>query len=436
MLSNDTYAVYLALLKSELVPALGCTEPIAVALAAATAAKVLGTRPERVEMLCSGNIVKNVKGVVVPNTGGLKGIDAAAIAGIVGGDADKGLQVLESVAPKDHAEIKRLLAEGICTVQLIEGVNNLYIIAKVRADTESAEVHIKESHTNIFRIVKNGLTVMDKSDPARMYDGVEIDRSKLNVRDILEFAESVELKDVETIIASQIQKNTAISEEGLRGQYGVNVGRTLLKCFGNDIKTRAKARTAAGSDARMSGCSLPVVINSGSGNQGMTVSLPVIAFAEEMKLGRDALYRALVFSNLIAIHQKTSLGKLSAYCGAVSAACGSGAAITYMAGGDLEAISNTITNTLANVGGIVCDGAKPSCAAKIASAVDAAIMAHYLSAEGMVFLEGEGLVTGNVESTIANIGRMGGAGMRSTDLEILKIMVGETGGAPVALCKD
>ncbi|HCM24976.1 MAG TPA: hypothetical protein DIC34_00240, partial [Treponema sp.] len=218
MLSKDKYATYLALLKSELVSALGCTEPIAVALAAATAAKVLGTRPERVELSCSGNIVKNVKGVVVPNTGGLKGIDAAAIAGIVGGDAGRGLQVLESVGPEDHAEIRRLLAEGICTVRLIEGENNLYIIAKVRAGTESAEVFIKESHTNIFRIVKNGLTVVDEPDSSRTFDGVEIDRTKLNVRDILEFAGSVDLLDVEATIAAQVEKNTAISEEGLRGR--------------------------------------------------------------------------------------------------------------------------------------------------------------------------------------------------------------------------
>jgi len=418
------YAAYLALLKSELVSALGCTEPIAVALAAATAARILGTRPERIEIWCSGNIIKNVKGVVVPNTGNLKGIEAAAIAGIVGGDADMGLQVLQSVKAEQHPEIRRLLADGMCGVRLIIGESNLYIIAKAYAGNESAEISIKDSHTNIFKIVKNGQTVVEKADSTQVHDGVEIDRTKLNVRDILEFAETVGLTDVESIIASQIDKNTAISDEGLRGQYGASVGKTLLKCFGNDIKIRAKARAAAGSDARMSGCALPVVINSGSGNQGMTVSLPVIAFAEEMKLGKEELYRALVFSNLIAIHQKTAIGKLSAYCGAVSAACGSGAAITYMSGGDLDSISKTITNTLANVGGIVCDGAKPSCAAKIASAVDAAIMAHYLSTEGKTFLDGEGLVTGDVEGTIANIGRMGNAGMRSTDLEILKMMVG------------
>ncbi|MFA6508164.1 MAG: L-serine ammonia-lyase, iron-sulfur-dependent, subunit alpha [Treponemataceae bacterium] len=424
MLKSDTYATYLALLKSELVSALGCTEPIAVAYAAAVAVKTLGKQPERAELWCSGNIVKNVKGVIVPNTGKLKGIDAAAIAGIVGGDPDKGLQVLESVKVTDYDNIRSLLASGMCRTHLIEGEETLYIIAKVYAGKESAEVYIKDSHTNIFKIVKNAQTVFEKEDGIQIFEGIEIDRNKLNVRDILAFADTVALSDVSAILSAQIEKNTAISEEGLRGQYGVNVGKMLLKCFGNDIKTRAKARAAAGSDARMSGCSLPVVINSGSGNQGMTVSLPVIAFAEELKLGKEKLYRALVVSNLIAIHQKTSIGKLSAYCGAVSAACGSGAAITYMSGGTYEEISATITNTLANVGGIVCDGAKPSCAAKIASAVDAAIMAHYLSAEGLAFSDGEGLVSGDVEGTIANIGRMGGIGMRSTDAEILKMMVG------------
>ncbi len=424
MLTHDTYQTYLAILKSELVPALGCTEPIAVAYAAAKAAEVLGTRPERAELWCSGNIVKNVKGVVVPNTGGLKGIDSAAIAGIIGGDPAMGMQVLETVTADHHAEIKTLLAAGFCQTRLIEGEDNLFIIAKVFAGADSAEVFIKGSHTNIFRILKNGHALLDRDCEHQTSGAGEADHGLLNVRDIIAFADSVDLADIAEVISAQIEKNTRISEEGLRGQYGVSVGRMLLKHFGSDLKTRAKARTAAGSDARMSGCALPVIINSGSGNQGMTASLPVITYAEDMKLDREKLYRALVLSNLIAIHQKTSIGKLSAFCGAVSAACGSGAAITYMSGGDYAAISKTITNTLANVGGIVCDGAKPSCAAKIASAVDAAIMAHHLSIEGQVFSDGDGLVTADVERTIANIGRMASAGMKSTDVEILRLMVG------------
>lgn len=426
MLNAQTYQAYVEILKNELVPALGCTEPIAVALAAAKAAEVLGRRPERAEAWCSGNIVKNVKGVVVPNTGGLKGVDAATIAGIVGGDPTIGMRVLETVTETQHAEIRRLLADGFCRTHLIEGEDNLYIVIKAFAGADSAEVSIKGAHTNIFRITRNGETLLDRGDGTA--DGGTDEVPTLNVRDLIAFADTVNLDDVAGVISQQIEKNTRISEEGLRGQYGVNVGRTLLKCFGSDIRTRAMARAAAGSDARMSGCPLPVVINSGSGNQGMTASLPVIAYAEEFGVSQDRLYRALVLSNLIAIHQKMAIGKLSAFCGAVSAACGAGAAITYMTGGDYEAISKTITNALANVGGIVCDGAKPSCAAKIAAAVDAAILAHHLAAEGKAFSNGEGLVASDVEGTIANIGHVASEGMKETDLEILRLMVGANDG--------
>ncbi len=426
-MTEKTYAAYLAILKSELVPALGCTEPIAVAYAAANARKLLGEFPERAEIRCSGNIIKNVKGVVVPNTGGLKGINAAAIAGIVGGDPDRGLQALESVESRHHAEIRRLLDRNFSVTGLVEGEDTLFISAKVFAGAHSAEVRIAGSHTNIVRMERDGEALFEgtaASVPDDNAPGKHIDRAVLNVRGILEFADTVEIGDVETVIASQIEKNLAISDEGLRSHYGADVGKTLLKHDGSGIKTRAKARAAAGSDARMSGCALPVVINSGSGNQGMAVSLPVIEFAEELKAPREKLLRALVLSNLTAIHQKTAIGKLSAYCGAVSAACGSGAGITYLNGGGYAEISATITNTLANVGGIVCDGAKPSCAAKIASAVDAAIMAFYLAGDGKVFSCGEGLVTSDVEMTIANFGRVGREGMRGTDLEILKMMTG------------
>ncbi|MDQ2083470.1 L-serine ammonia-lyase, iron-sulfur-dependent, subunit alpha [Xanthobacteraceae bacterium Astr-EGSB] len=420
----DIHRTYLAILRRELVPALGCTEPIAVAYAAAEAARVLGTSPDHAEIWCSGNIIKNVMGVVVPNTGGLKGVDAAAIAGIIGGDSGLGMQVLETVTAARHAEIRRLLDARFCSTHLIEGEDNLFIIAKVFAGDQTAEVVIRGAHTNIVRVVRSGEVIVDDAGEDDVGESVDAPSPELNVRDILAFADTVALDQIADIISAQIEKNTRIAEEGLRGQYGVCVGRTLLKHCGSDFKTRAKARAAAGSDARMSGCALPVIINSGSGNQGIAVSLPVITYAEDMKVGREELYRALVLSNLIAIHQKTAIGKLSAFCGAVSAACGSGAAITYLSGGDYEEICNTITNTLANVGGIVCDGAKPSCAAKIASAVDAAIMAHHLSVEGKVFSGGEGLVTADVECTIANIGRMASEGMKSTDVEILRLMVG------------
>lgn len=424
MLKREVYDNYVAILKSELVPALGCTEPIAVAYAAAKAKEVLGKTPLRVEMWCSGNIIKNVKGVTVPNTGGLKGIDAAAIAGIVGGKSEKGLRVLEDMSDENIKKTDELLKENFCSAHLIEGVESLYIVAKVSAEDDSAEVYIKTSHTNICKIVKDGKVIFEKGDSDSEFSKIS-DRSLLNIKSILEFAETVNIDDVSDIISNQICMNTAISDEGLKHHYGINVGKTLLECYGNDIIVRAKARAAAGSDARMSGCSMPVVINSGSGNQGVTVSLPVIEYAKELGVSKEKLYRALVVSNLTAIHQKTTIGRLSAYCGAVSAACGSGAAITYLYGGKYEDICRTIVNTIANVGGIVCDGAKPSCAAKIASAVDAAIMAHHLSSEGKVFGSGEGLVKGDVEDTIESIGRVGSKGMRNTDVEILKIMINQ-----------
>lgn len=437
MIATETYSNYLAILKSELVPALGCTEPIAVAYAAAKARVALGAMPERAELRCSGNIIKNVKGVTVPNTGGLKGVAAAAVAGVVGGDAEKGLEVLAGMGPAEIEETGRLLAAGFCSVRLAEGVEGLFIEARVFAGKDSAEVVIEGTHTNVSRVSRNGellagaapgpgpgpaATCGDASGPPPAAG--KGDRKSLNVRDILEFAQAVRLCDVGELIAGQVRMNSAISDEGLSRHYGVDVGKTLLKCFGGDVKTRAKARAAAGSDARMSGCAMPVVINSGSGNQGMTASLPVIEYAKEFGASEERLCRALVLSNLVAIHQKTTIGRLSAYCGAVSAACGAGAGITYLSGGGYEEISRTIINTIANVGGMVCDGAKPSCAAKIASAVDAAIMAHHLSAEGKVFGEGEGLVMGGVEGTIASVGRMGGVGMRATDLEVLRIMTG------------
>jgi len=421
MCTKEVYDNYVEILNDELVPALGCTEPIAIAYAAAKAKAILGRDPKRVEVWCSGNIIKNVKGVTVPNTGNLKGINAAAIAGIVGGNPEMGLQVLEHISDEDINTIKKLLNEEFSKTCFAEAVDKLYISAKVFADNESAEVCIKKSHTNICMMKKNDVVIFEKNDN-NDEKAIGGDRELLNIKNILEFANIVKLEDINQLISNQICMNTAISDEGLKNHYGVDVGKTLLKYYGNDIKVRAKARAAAGSDARMSGCSMPVIINSGSGNQGMTVSLPVIEYAKELGVSKEKLYRALVVSNLTAIHQKTAIGKLSAYCGAVSAACGSGAGITYLHGGNYEDISRTIINTIANIGGIVCDGAKPSCAAKIASAVDAAIMAHYMSAQNNVFQSGEGLVKNNVENTIKSIGRMGNQGMKGTDVEILKIM--------------
>ena len=416
------YANYLNILEHELVPALGCTEPIAIAYAAAKARQVLGEFPDSVEMFLSGNIIKNVKGVTVPNSGGLKGIDVAAILGIVGGNADKALEVLEEITPEHIARTKELVEQNICSCSLVEGVDNLYITARVTKGEHCAEVKIEHQHTNITYIEKNGQVLLDHPLDA-VSSASAPDKSTLTVKDILDFADQVRMEDVQPILDRQIKLNSAIAQEGLDNNYGAQIGKTLMHVWGKGVTTRACARAAAGSDARMGGCSLPVVINSGSGNQGMTVSLPVIVYAEEWEVSHEKLCRSLVVSNLIAIHQKYYIGSLSAYCGAVSAACGSGAALTYLKGGTLEQIEMTITNTLANIAGIVCDGAKASCAAKIASSLDAAIMAHYLALRGVAFDETCGMVQSNIESTIEAYGRLGREGMKQTDIEVLNIML-------------
>lgn len=421
-MDSALYKNYLDILKSELVPALGCTEPIAIAYAAAKARQLLGEFPDSVEMKLSGNIIKNVKGVTVPNSGGLKGIDIAAVLGITGGNADKALEVLEEITPEHIRKAEALVQKGICTCSLIENVPNLYISAKVRKDGHYAEVTIAEQHTNIIHMEKDGNVLLEK-DLQKKDESAAVDKSRLTVKDILDFADQVKLEDIEEVIGRQIRMNTAIAQEGLDNNYGAQIGKTLMHVWGKSATTRACARAAAGSDARMGGCSMPVVINSGSGNQGITVSLPVIVYAEEWEVSKEKLYRSLVVSNLIAIHQKYYIGSLSAYCGAVSAACGAGAGITYMYGGNYHQVSLTIINTLGNVGGIVCDGAKPSCAAKIASSVDAALMAFHLSIQNKSFLPGEGIIKGDVEETIKSMGYIGRVGMRATDTEILNVMI-------------
>jgi L-cysteine desulfidase len=425
-MENELYETYLAILKSELIVAMGCTEPIAIAYAGAKARETLGRMPEHCIVSCSGNIVKNAKGVTVPNSGGLKGIPVAAVLGIVGGDAARGLAVLETVTEKEIAAAQALLAQNFCQCELLEDVAGLYIVVRVTAGEDSAAVVIKDYHTNIVRIMKNGADVFVKEEAAAVQEESGPDKSLLNVKDILLFADAVEMKDVGEVISRQIQYNSTISEEGLKNPYGAQVGRTLLDDFDeNSVKLRAKAAAAAGSDARMSGCALPVIINSGSGNQGITVTMPVVEYAKEYGATHEQLCRALVVSNLVAIHQKKYIGSLSAYCGVVSAACGAGAGIAYLLNCSYEEICNTITNTIANIGGMVCDGAKPSCAAKIASAVETTILALHMSRKNRVFQPGEGLVQEDVEKTIDSIGRMGREGMKSTDVEILNIMLGK-----------
>ena len=412
------------LLYSELVPALGCTEPIAIAYAAAKARQVLGSMPEHIDIRCSGNIIKNVKGVLVPNSGGMKGVGAAAVLGVVGGNADLALEVLSSVTEEHIEETKKLLGEGFFSCQLQENVANLYIVATVNAGGHTASVTIVNRHTMIAEMTKDGHIIYQLSQYADMQK--EKEQSKpwtLTMEGIVDFANNVDLTEVKPLLDSQIEMNSAIAKEGLSNVYGAQVGKTLLDCYPEDVRTRARAYAAAGSDARMGGCSLPVVINSGSGNQGMTVSLPVLQYADKWGISDEKIYRALLISNLTAIQLKHYIGSLSAFCGAVTAACAAGCAITYMAGGTFEQICNTIINTLANVGGIVCDGAKASCAAKIASAVDAAILGHQMSMLGRSFSGGDGIIQDNIEDPIRSTGLVGRGGRRERDIEILHIMM-------------
>ena len=421
-MTQQQHDVFLQTLERELIPALGCTEPIAIAYAAAKARQVLGEMPRGIRLRCSGNIIKNVRGVAVPNAGGLRGVEAAAILGVVGGDADRALEVLQAVTPR-HLELTRqLLEEHFCTCSLQENVANLYIVAEVFSEGHTASVTIINRHTLITRIEKDGRELF-RQDPVTQKSD-DTDWSGWSVAAIVEFAETVDISRVRALLDGQIDLNGTISNAGLRRPFGAQIGRTLLDVCEDTVWTRAKARAAAGSDARMGGCSLPVVINSGSGNQGITVSLPVMEYAAELKVPREKLYRALIISNLISIFQKHYIGSLSAFCGAVTAAAGCGAAITWLHGGTLENICDTIANTVANVGGMVCDGAKASCAAKIASAVDAAIMAHHLSMRGLHFQPGEGIIQDDPQKTIRSLGYIGRVGMRSTDAEILNLMLG------------
>jgi L-cysteine desulfidase len=415
---------YIDILQEELVTALGCTEPVAIAYAAATAREVLGCFPETAILECSGNIVKNVKSVVIPNTGGLKGIRAGMLAGLVGGRADNCLEVLAQMTAEHIAYVQRLLNSNFGEVRLLATDVNLHLILCLMARNDYVTVEIKHTHTNICKIEKNGQVIYKRDDYADKYSGTCTDRTALTVAGIYEFANTVHLDSIRALIAKQISCNMALAEEGLHGEYGVGIGRALLAFGpGEPGLRKLKAYAAAASEARMSGCMLPVVTNSGSGNQAIAATIPVIVYAREHGLSEETLYRGLVFSNLLTIHQKTPIGRLSAFCGAVSASCSSGAAITYLAGGELEQINQTIHNTLANVSGIICDGAKPSCAAKIASCLDAAYMAHVLAMNGRRYQAGDGIIKNDVEESIAAVGRLAYYGMRVTDAEILKIML-------------
>lgn len=423
MQSTDlVYKTCVQVLKEELLPAMGCTEPIAIAYAAAVARRTLGALPARVTVTASGNIIKNVKCVFVPNTGGLRGIPAAAAAGIVAGRDELLLEVISKATAAEQAEIRAYLERTPITVKLSDSPHIFDIDIRVEADGHTARARIVQHHTNIVRIEKDGEILLDVDCSAAAAEDGLCDRSCLSVAGILDFVKSAALEDIEGPVRRQIEYNTRIAEEGLSGSWGANIGKVLLDTYGSDVKVRARAMAAAGSDARMNGCSLPVVIVSGSGNQGITASLPVVEFAKELGVGYDKTIRAVALSDLITVHLKSGIGRLSAYCGAVSAGCGSGAGIAYLYGGGLREIEHTIVNSIAIDSGIVCDGAKASCAAKIASAVDAGILGYHMYKNGQEFRAGDGLVTHGVEETIRNIGTLAREGMRETDREILHIM--------------
>ena len=416
------YNSYLDILREELIPAMGCTEPIAVAYAAALARDTLGRMPEKTVLIVSGNIIKNVKSVVVPNTGGRKGLRTAVAAGLCFGKSEKELEVISEAAEADLKALDAYLETADITLMEADSDQPFDLAVSLSAGSDTAYVHIVSHHTNVVCIRKNDKVLMEKPFSNETIQAPE-NRSLLTVERIVEFAGCVDIEDVKPTLQRQIDYNIAIVKEGLKGTYGAGIGKILLLSYGNTVHNRAKAWAAAGSDARMDGCELPVVINSGSGNQGITASIPVIEYAKELSCGKEKLYRALVISNLTAIHQKTGIGTLSAFCGAVSAGAGAGAGIAYLIDGSLEAIDHTVVNALAIVSGIVCDGAKASCAAKIASSVDAGILGFQIYRNRREFRSVDVFVMKGIENTIRNIARLGKEGMKETNEEIISMMV-------------
>lgn len=415
--------LYIKVLEEELEPALGCTEPIAIAYTAAVARQALGMFPEHITAYCSGNIIKNVKSVIVPNTDGARGVEASCLAGAIANAPQCKLQVLEELTDEGRKQLHEKLAQDLCTVALLPSQHSLHLVLEMTAQGHTVRAELVDAHTNVVSLERDGEPLyLCQEQPC--YAESETDRSFMSIEGIYDFAMTVDLSRVQALLDRQIACNLRIAQEGLTGRYGAAVGATLLEEAPDDIKTVAKAYAAAGSDARMSGCSLPVVINSGSGNQGITVSVPVILYGRSQGVPEDMIYRALALANLTAIYQKTGIGRLSAYCGAVSAACGAAAGITWLAGGGLRQIEDTVVNGLANVSGIVCDGAKASCAAKIDAALEGALLGHQLAMAGRHFSPGDGIVQPSADQTVSTVGRLGREGMRQTDLEILNIMLG------------
>ena len=420
--ANKKYDAYVQILKEELITAMGCTEPIALAYAAARCKELLGKLPEKVIVKVSGSIIKNVKSVVVPNTGGMKGIRAAVAAGVVAGRPEKRLEVISQVSDEERAAIQAYTEQADMEICYLDSGRVFDIIIEAVAGEDTAKVRIANYHTNIVLEEHNGEKLLETVVEGDQEEGLT-DRSLLNMEDIWDFAMTCEIEDVRAILDHQIDCNMAIAKEGLTHPYGACIGQVMLDAYGDEIRNRASAMAAAGSDARMSGCELPVVINSGSGNQGITCSVPVIEYARELCSGDEKMYRALTLSNLVAIHQKTGIGRLSAFCGAVCAGVAAGAGIAYLRGGGFKEIAHTVVNGLAIISGIVCDGAKPSCAAKIAASVNAGILGYEMYVRGQQFYGGDGLVTKGADNTILNIGRLGKEGMAGTNDEIIKIMI-------------
>lgn len=419
-MTEELYEMYTAILTEELIPAMGCTEPIALAYAAARAREVLGAEPDRILARCSGNMIKNVRCVQIPNSGGMTGIEAAVCLGAFGGDAARRMEVLESVTGPVRQQAADFIAAGHCTVEFLDSEIPLHFIVELFRGADTVAVEVRYAHTNIVSILKNGQSVFSGGDGQQ---GVQTDRSKLTIDAIKEYADTVPLEKIQRIFERQIRCNMDIAYEGMSGNYGVGIGRMLRTAYPDSTFTRMRAYAAAASEARMAGCDMPVIINSGSGNQGIASSVPVIVYARENFLPTEQLYRALAFSGLLTVHQKEYIGKLSAFCGAVSASCAAGAAITYLAGGDLEQIKATIDNTLANIPGIICDGAKASCAAKIAASLDAAMLAHNLAMAGKSYGAHNGILREDADETISCVGRIGKEGMRQTDREIIQLML-------------
>lgn len=421
MLEKKIEKDFLAILEEELIPAMGCTEPIALAFAAAKARELIPSEPERIIAKCSGNIIKNVRCVSIPNSGGMTGIEPACVLGALCGDSERDMEVLESVTPEGLRKAVLFIEEGRCAVEYLESPIPLHFIIRIEGKSDFSEVEVRHSHTNIVRISKNGKDIFateDTGDAAALAE-----RGELSVENIFTFANEVELSKIIPFAERQIECNMAISEAGMKGEYGIGIGKEMLEMNPGSVFTKMKALAAAGSEARMCGCNMPVIITSGSGNQGIASSVPVIVYAREKGIPEEKMIRALAFSSLLTVFQKEYIGKLSAFCGAVSASCAAGAAITYISGGTVKQIKDTIDNTLADIPGIICDGAKSSCAAKIASALDAALFAHALAMKGKVYEANTGIIQSDAGKTIRSVGHIGKIGMKQTDSEIVKMMI-------------